>query len=315
VAYIIPLVGDLSKSAKVTAGRELFKLIWKYMYQSGNPNIKLKSVKSIGHLESEPMVRGFTNQLRGMGAHEFMLTRSGWDFWQTDSPINQIIAIWRRNGVTNIWHGNGVECEDYASDDELADLLVRKSLYDEIKKIYFWTITTPEGVKNALANGLDGVQTTQVLATIALINTHPYNQIYRLATPDDDQWKRYPSISLKNQSYASPAYSVAYATPAPLYPQPTQSYPPIYSTNYNQAASYPISYQNNCTTQSCAQSCSCNIVNSKIQNHHYSPNCMDSSANGCQCLNDDYAEPKVGVHWFCCDAKWNSGDGCSSDTS
>jgi hypothetical protein len=216
LAYLDCYIDNLTPTQKYQAGRNLCDWVINYIYRGGDPNVQIKLILAIQHVNGKNLVFGFEQRAAELGLKgNFFANRIGYDFYQTDSSPQEVQEIWDSARVTNVWHGDGSLCDADVICAELERLLMFKSL-PWVDKIEYWSVSTLKALQFVLENGVDAAIIGDIPNWQQLFTN--YSNRYRLATRQDDPWTRIPSQS---QCPAAP-YPTSYAsapqyTPAPQY--------------------------------------------------------------------------------------------------
>ncbi|XP_015792032.1 phospholipase D LcsSicTox-betaIC1-like isoform X2 [Tetranychus urticae] len=191
-------ISSLPLSVKATAGSDLAEKVISNLFEFGTTTSKIKLLLSIGHVSDYDFVLGFTRELE-RSRLQHLNAKIGWDTGLNDE-VSDVISFWRQIQITNnIWLGDGISncISPFYSLERLTEVLNRRDSKGRsdpiIDKVYHWTIDLRPNLRASLRFGVDGIITNHPERLYAILEEPGFSSKYRLATHDDDPWKRIQS--------------------------------------------------------------------------------------------------------------------------
>ncbi|XP_015792028.1 phospholipase D StSicTox-betaIC1-like isoform X2 [Tetranychus urticae] len=191
-------ISSLPASVKANAGRNLARKVITNLFEFGTTTSKIKLLLSIGHVEDSDFVLGFQKELE-KSEMKHLKDKIGWDVGMNDE-VSDVISMWKKiKIIDNIWLGDGYSncISPFYNLGRLTEVVSNRDLRSKripkdpmIDKVYHWTIDFHHKIRASLKLGVDGIITNHPERLYAILKERDFKYKYRLATHDDDPWKR-----------------------------------------------------------------------------------------------------------------------------
>lgn len=185
----------LDQRAKARAGTELAKSVSTNLFtdpQDLPARKSLRLIVSINHVNDVDLVYNFLHYLESNNSTH-LLNRIGFDVGMNDN-LQRIESMWKRFGNTlNIWQGDGyTNClSPFYNLERLSKAILKRDQETGFpKKVYQWTIDLHDRMREALRMGVDALMTNHPERLVNVLNEPEMVHNFRLATRDDDPFKR-----------------------------------------------------------------------------------------------------------------------------
>lgn len=161
-----------------------------------NFSTPLKVVLSISHVTDMDLVHNFIHELESTNS-SVILRRIGFDVGMNDD-LQQIEQMWHKHGKTlNLWQGDGyTNCISpfYNLGRLFKALAKRNDPSGYPKKVYHWTIDLHDRIRESLRFGVDAIITNHPERLVSILNEPDMAHNFRLATREDDPFRKFISI-------------------------------------------------------------------------------------------------------------------------
>lgn len=187
----------LDQRAKAKAGIALAKSISTNLFADLSNDLlparkSLRLIVSINHVNDVDLVYNFLHYLESNNSTH-LLNKIGFDVGMNDN-LQRIESMWKRFGnALNIWQGDGyTNClSPFYNLERLSKALLKRDQETGFpKKVYQWTIDLHDRMREALRMGVDALMTNHPERLVNVLNEPEMVHNFRLATRDDDPFKR-----------------------------------------------------------------------------------------------------------------------------
>lgn len=180
-------VDDVPKSKLTQCGEQLAKEMISNFYQTRSAKTnRVKSIVSIGKKKSSPFLAGVINTLPKKYAKFVGYDLSMEDFKTTETVFKK----WEGN---NFWWGSGIAAMVPKTLTHFVPQFLiaakKRTSHGLIKKIYYWTLESPDSMERMLVTKLDGIIVNDPLKLLRVLNKEEFKHTYRLAERKDNPFE------------------------------------------------------------------------------------------------------------------------------
>ncbi|MEE9430456.1 MAG: PLAT/LH2 domain-containing protein [Melioribacteraceae bacterium] len=180
-------VDKVPKDKLTQCGEQLAKEMLTHFYQKKSPNTnRVKSIVSIGKKKSASFLTGVINKLPKKYAKFVGYDLSMENFKTTE----EVFEKWKGN---NFWWGSGIAAMVPKTLTHFVPQFLiaakKRTTHGLIKKIYYWTLESPDSMERMLVTKLDGIIVNDPLKLLRVLGKEEFRNTYRLANRDDNPFE------------------------------------------------------------------------------------------------------------------------------
>jgi len=162
------------------------KIVSNFYFSTSNSSNRIKSIVSIGKKKSALFLTGVINTLPKKYAKFIGYDLSMEDFRTTEKVFKQ----WKGN---NFWWGSGIAAMVPKTLKHFVPQFLiaakKRTTHGVIKKIYYWTLESPDSMERMLVTKLDGIIVNDPLKLLRVLSKEEFRNTYQLATRNDNPFE------------------------------------------------------------------------------------------------------------------------------
>ncbi|MCP4969839.1 MAG: hypothetical protein GY932_04465, partial [Arcobacter sp.] len=180
-------VDKVPKSKLTQCGEQLAKeIVTKFYQKKSAKSNRVKSIVSIGKKKSALFLAGVIDTLPKKYAKFVGYDLSMENFKTTE----EVFEKWKGN---NFWWGSGIAAMVPKTLTHFVPQFLiaakKRTTHGLIKKIYYWTLESPDSMEKMLVTKLDGIIVNDPLKLLRVLNKEEFKHTYRLAERDDNPFE------------------------------------------------------------------------------------------------------------------------------
>ncbi len=173
------------KSKLELCGKQMAEIIDKYFY-SDKKDERVKSIISIPKKKFVAFIDGFSKTIPQKYFKDIGFDLSMENFKTTENTF-------RKRPEQNFWWGSGIAAMVPKTLKHFVPQFLiaakKRTTQGIIKKIYYWTLESPESMERMLVTKLDGIIVNDPLKLLKVLEKEEFRNSYRLATRDDNPFE------------------------------------------------------------------------------------------------------------------------------
>ncbi len=167
-------------------GIQMAEIITKYFYTADTSNKRIKSIISIPKKKFVNFIDGVTKIIP-----EKLHKDIGFDLSMENFKTTE--AVFSKRPEQNFWWGSGIAAMVPKTLTHFVPQFLiaakKRTTHGVIKKIYYWTLESPESMERMLVTKLDGIIVNDPLKLLNVLEKEEFRNSYRLATRDDNPFE------------------------------------------------------------------------------------------------------------------------------
>ena len=167
-------------------GMQMAEIITKYFYSVNSKSNRIKSIISIPKKKFVRFIDGVTKTIPKKYNRFIGFDLSMENFRTTEK-------VFSKRPEQNFWWGSGIAAMVPKTLTHFVPQFLiaakKRTTHGIIKKIYYWTLESPESMERMLVTKLDGIIVNDPLKLLKVLDKEEFRNSYRLATRDDNPFE------------------------------------------------------------------------------------------------------------------------------